>query len=85
MTNQRNSSSFGGVRRLALALLLAFALHATPPLVEQARAESRPVPTPTVSVKDAKDADDKKPKDDKKDKGGDGGGVVIQSGDGSSY
>lgn len=87
MGSQGTGSPFGGMKRLALALLVTFALNATPVVVEQVRPDAHVVQAQTVHAKDVKDLKDvKKAKDDEKDKdGNDGGGGVVTSGDGGSY
>ena len=84
MANQGNTCGYGGVKRLALALLVAFALNATPAAAEQLSPDTPVVQAPSVDVKDIPKGDGKlKDSKDKKDK--DGGGPEATSGDGGSY
>ena len=86
MGNWSNGSPIGVLKRLAVALLVAFALTATPMLVEPIPATAQALQEQTTPKETAegvlKRGDEKKDKDDKK---GDGGGGSGPLGEGSGY
>lgn len=86
MGNWSNGSPIGVMKRLAVALLVAFALTTTPVLVEPIPATAQALQEQTTPKETAEGApkrgDEKKDKDDKK---GDGGGGVTTQGEGSGY
>ena len=88
MAHRRNHSRFDDLKRIVFALSLVFALNLAPLGAAQVRAESLVSQVQTVQPNDTKDGgadkgEDKK-EDGKKDKDG-GGGVIVPTGDGSSY
>ena len=83
MGNRLNGSLIGGSKRLALGLLVAFTLNATPILVEPtpaAQIASERTDAPRDTLDGAPKRADEKRDDDKKDTGG-----IGPKGEGSGY